>query len=78
MNTLKTINDYLHSYRVEGRCVREVLQNCLDTSMSFDDKNIWIKKADASFLEPYFLRLENCDPFSLPLYGVPFALRRMP
>lgn len=75
MNTLKTINDYLHSYRVEGRCVREVLQNCLDTSMSFDDKNIWITKADASFLEPYFLRLENCDPFSLPLYGVPFAVK---
>ncbi|MCK9374483.1 MAG: allophanate hydrolase [Sulfuricurvum sp.] len=75
MNTLKTINDYLHSYRVEGRLVREVLQNCLDLSNSFDDKNIWITKADATFLEPYFLRLEQCDPSSLPLYGVPFAVK---
>lgn len=75
MNTLKSINDYLHTYRVEGRCVREVLQNCLDTSMSFDNKNIWITKADALFLEPYFLRLEQCDPSSLPLYGVPFAVK---
>lgn len=75
MNTLKTINDYLHSYRVQGRCVREVIQNCLDLSNSFDDKNIWITKADTGFLEPYFLRLEQCDPASLPLYGVPFAVK---
>lgn len=75
MNTLKTINDYLHSYRVQGRCVREVVQNCLDLSNSFDDKNIWITKADTAFLEPYFLRLEQCNPASLPLYGVPFAVK---
>ena len=75
MNTLKTINDYLHSYRVEGHSVRDVLQNCLDTSKYFDDKNIWITKADLSFLEPYFRRLEKCDPYSLPLYGVPFAVK---
>ena len=75
MNTLKTINEYLHCYRVEGRLVREVLQNCLDLSNSFDDKNIWITKADATFLEPYFLRLEKCDPSSLPLYGIPFAVK---
>ncbi|MCX6074964.1 MAG: allophanate hydrolase [Campylobacterales bacterium] len=75
MNRLKTINDYLHSYRVEGRCVREVIQNCLSRSKNFDDKNIWITKADTSFLEPYFLRLEKCDPSSLPLYGVPFAIK---
>ncbi|MFA6189533.1 MAG: allophanate hydrolase [Sulfuricurvum sp.] len=75
MNTLKTINDYLHSYRVQGYSVREVVQNCLNLSNSFDDKNIWITKADTAFLEPYFLRLEQCDPASLPLYGVPFAVK---
>jgi len=75
VKTLKTINDYLYSYRVQGHCVREVVQNCLDLSNSFDDKNIWITKADASFLEPYFLRLEQCNPSSLPLYGVPFAVK---
>lgn len=75
MKTLKTINDYLHSYRVQGCSVREVVQNCLDLSNSFDDKNIWITKADTTFLEPYFLRLEQCDPASLPLYGIPFAVK---
>ena len=75
MNTLKTINDYLYKYREQGHSVREVLQNCLDMSMSFDNKNIWITKADMAFLEPYFIRLEKCDPYSLPLYGVPFAVK---
>ncbi len=75
MNALKTINDYLNTYRNDGRSIREVLQNCLDTFVEFDDKNIWITKADSSFLEPYFLRLEKCDPYSLPLYGVPFAVK---
>lgn len=75
MNRLKTINDYLHRYRVESHSVREVIQNCFDRSKNFDDKNIWISKADTSFLEPYFLRLEKCDPSSLPLYGVPFAIK---
>lgn len=75
MNTLKTINDYLYKYREQGHSVREVLQNCLNTSVSFDDKNIWITKADMAFLEPYFIRLEKCDPYSLPLYGVPFAVK---
>lgn len=75
MRALKTIGDYLYQYRVEGRCVRDVIQNCLNESSAFDDKNIWIAKADASFLEPYFLRLEEYDPASLPLYGVPFAVK---
>ncbi|MFY9141995.1 allophanate hydrolase [Sulfuricurvum sp.] len=75
MSQLKTIGDYLHQYRVEGRSVREVIQNCLKDSKLYDDKNIWITKADALFLEPYFLRLEVCDPGSLPLYGVPFAVK---
>ena len=75
MKSLKTINDYLDSYRVEGCCVREVVKNCLDLSNSFDDKNIWITKVDLDFLEPYFVRLEQCDPSSLPLYGVPFAIK---
>ncbi|MDD2951528.1 MAG: amidase family protein, partial [Sulfuricurvum sp.] len=75
MSQLKTISDYLHQYRVEGRGVREVIQSCLNDSKMYDDKNIWVTKADASFLEPYYLRLESRDPSSLPLFGVPFAVK---
>lgn len=72
---IKTIEEYLYAYRAEGKSVREMIQNCLETSEHFDDKNIWITKADVNFLEPYLERLEKIDPSSLPLYGVPFAIK---
>ncbi len=75
MSKLKTIEDYLRHYRIDGASVRVVIQNTLEHSLAFDDKNIWIAKADVTFLEPYFTRLEQCDPSSLPLYGVPFAVK---
>lgn len=75
MSQLKTIGDYLRRYRTEGASVRDVIQKCLKSAEAYDDHNIWISKADESFLEPYFRRLEGCDPSSLPLYGVPFAVK---
>lgn len=75
MSQLKTIGDYLRRYRTDGVSVRDLIQNCLKSSKEYDDHNIWISKADESFLEPYFRRLEGCDPSSLPLYGVPFAVK---
>ena len=72
---MKTISDYLKKYRNDGASVRTVMMELLKTSEQFDDHNIWITKADEAFLEPYFKRLEGCDPFSLPLYGVPFAVK---
>lgn len=75
MKTFKTIKDYTDSYRIEGHSVRDVIKHCMVISERFDEKNMWIAKADDAFLEPYFLRLEKCDPASLPLYGVPFAVK---
>jgi len=75
MKTLKTIKDYAQSYLLEGYSVRDAINHCRVMSERFDENNIWIAKADDAFLEPYFLRLEKCDPASLPLYGVPFAVK---
>ena len=36
---------------------------------------IWIYTLDESELEPYLQRLESCEPDSLPLYGIPFAIK---
>lgn len=36
---------------------------------------IWIYTLNESELEPYLERLESCDPDSLPLYGIPFAIK---
>lgn len=75
MSKLKTIGDYLHLYHHKGASVREVIEQCLEESKKYDDKNIWIYKADIADLDPYISRLESCDPSSLPLYGVPFAVK---
>ncbi len=36
---------------------------------------IWIYTLSESELEPYLERLEFCEPDSLPLYGIPFAIK---
>lgn len=42
---------------------------------SHKDNPIWIYVLDESELEPYLTHLEACKPDSLPLYGVPFAIK---
>jgi len=71
----KTISDYLRGYKQEGASVRRVILELLGRCASYDTHNIWITKADEAFLEPYFLHLESVNPASLPLYGVPFAVK---
>jgi allophanate hydrolase len=36
---------------------------------------VWIRLLDESELAPYLARLESADPASLPLYGIPFAIK---
>ncbi len=36
---------------------------------------IWIHVLSEKELEPYLERLESCEPDSLPLYGIPFAIK---
>ncbi len=39
------------------------------------DNPIWIHVLSDAELEPYLTRLEESDPASLPLYGIPFAIK---
>jgi allophanate hydrolase len=39
------------------------------------DNPIWIHPLTDEELRPYLARLENCEPNTLPLYGVPFAIK---
>ncbi|CAA0080117.1 Allophanate hydrolase [Zhongshania aliphaticivorans] len=41
----------------------------------YRDHNIWIHQLSSAELEPYFQRLEGLEPTSLPLYGIPFAIK---
>ena len=51
--------------------VAEINQRCEQSS----DHNIWIHRLSPAELEPYLQRLEGVAPDSLPLYGVPFAIK---
>lgn len=40
-----------------------------------DEKRVWIQRLDRDALLSYAKALEDLDPTSLPLYGVPFAIK---
>ncbi len=50
--------------------IAEAMRRC-----SNDAHNAFIYRLNSADLEPYLKRLENSDPQTLPLYGVPFALK---
>lgn len=60
----------------DGSCtVRELVAYLMQRAEQFNDRNIWIRRLSLIELEPYFQRLEAVTPESLPLYGIPFAIK---
>lgn len=63
-------------YYQRGDCTpRQLIGQLLEKCAAFNDHNIWIKRFDLDFLEPYLQRLESADIENLPLFGVPFAIK---
>ncbi len=60
------------SKELKPRELCEALQKQAD---AIDNPNIWIHRLSPEELEPYLVRLESADPASLPLYGIPFAIK---
>lgn len=54
---------------------RELIAVLRERARQFDDRNIWIYQLDDAEIEPYLQMLETQSPASLPLYGVPFAIK---
>lgn len=50
--------------------IAEAVQRC-----AADEHHAFIHRLSEAELEPYLARLEGLDPASLPLYGVPFAVK---
>ncbi len=48
-----------------------ILQQC----DKYPEYNIWIHRLNMQELEPYLERLEKSKPDTLPLYGIPFAIK---
>ena len=57
-----------------GATVREVIAEA-QRRCATDKNNAFIRRLSAEEIEPFLTRLDAADPSSLPLYGVPFALK---
>lgn len=54
---------------------REYMKQIKERIDAHADNPIWIYVLSESELEPYLKRLESCETDTLPLYGVPFAIK---
>ena len=54
---------------------RTLITALREKAIETSDYNAWIHLLSKEELEPYFLQLEAFSPESLPLYGVPFAIK---
>ena len=69
-----TIKNLLHQYRAGRTTVRRCLTE-LYRAASEAPAGIWISLISEAQLEQYLARLERLSPDSLPLYGIPFAVK---
>jgi allophanate hydrolase len=75
MNTDLSIQTLLAAYRSVTLTPRQLICDLLERIEAVDNPKIWVHQLSAEELEPYLKKLEAADPDSLPLYGVPFAIK---
>ena len=54
---------------------RQLIAELLKKIDAVENPGIWIYRLGVDELEPYFTKLDGIEPASLPLYGVPFAIK---
>ena len=70
-----TISDLKKSYKNKTLTPRALMKQIRQRIEEHKTNPIWIHVLGDSELEPYLKRLEGCVPDSLPLYGIPFAIK---
>jgi len=70
-----TVAGLLNAYRGQQLTPEVVVDHILTQCEEYDDLNIWIRKLTRDELAPYLARLKQHSPDSLPLYGIPFAIK---
>jgi len=63
------------AYRSGALTPRALVESLLDRVAQTREYNAWIHVLDAAALEPWLAALERRAPDSLPLYGIPFAIK---
>ncbi|MBK5935275.1 allophanate hydrolase [Halorhodospira halophila] len=69
-----TVTERLAAYRDGTLDPRSELHRARAAALA-DTHHTWIHVLDEAQLAPYLDRLEGLDPASLPLYGIPFAIK---
>lgn len=75
LNTLPFTLDALRDAYRTGTTVEEIVTEVTRRIHDAPDNPIWIHQLSEAELAPYVSRLSKCAPDSLPLYGVPFAIK---
>ncbi len=75
MTTALTIASLHAAYRRGELTPRALVEQLLDDAAARGHDPAWITRLDRDRLEPYLARLEGESPDSLPLFGIPFAIK---
>jgi allophanate hydrolase len=70
-----SIGDLLEGYRARRFTVTGVMEHVLDHVAQAPERHVWISMLPAERVLAYARALESRSPESLPLYGVPFAIK---
>lgn len=70
-----TVNGLLQAYRSGQFTPQQVIEDIWQRNAQHAHGNIWIHLLSKEELQPYLDYLQNFSPESLPLYGIPFAIK---
>lgn len=62
-------------YQRDELTPRRLVEALCQRAESIHNPHIWIHRLSPEELEPYLAGLDGVDPASLPLYGIPFAIK---
>ena len=70
-----SISNLQSAYKNGSLTPKQVVENILERSNEFTEHNIWIHQLSMEEIQPYLDHLDNQDINTLPLYGIPFAIK---
>ncbi len=70
-----SINTLRSEYQDKSLTPEKVVEQILVECEKLGDHNIWITLLDKEQIQPYLEKLKGQTPESLPLYGIPFAIK---
>jgi allophanate hydrolase len=70
-----TISTLTRAYRAGTLTPGKLVENLIAQRAKYNSHHIWISTVDDAGLRERARQLESADPTSLPLYGIPFAIK---